>query len=52
MARPAATGPAERRFQSDDATARWRFVRLHYGARGRTGNYSASELEQWGQPIA
>jgi uncharacterized protein YecE (DUF72 family) len=28
-------------------TAEWTFVRLHYGHRGRRGNYSASELEEW-----
>lgn len=37
----------KRPFQSHDATATWRFVRFHYGARGRDGNYSATELRQW-----
>jgi uncharacterized protein YecE (DUF72 family) len=36
-----------RPFQSHEATADWRFVRFHYGARGRSGNYSRSELERW-----
>ena len=42
----------ERGFQLHDATADWRFVRFHYGARGRGGNYSASEIETWGRRIA
>jgi uncharacterized protein YecE (DUF72 family) len=41
-----------RPFQSHEATADWRFVRFHYGARGRAGNYSASELETWARRIA
>ena len=28
-------------------TAEWSFVRLHYGRRGRRGNYSDSELQEW-----
>jgi uncharacterized protein YecE (DUF72 family) len=42
----------ERPFQSHRATASWRFVRLHYGARGRRGNYSDSEIETWARRIA
>jgi uncharacterized protein YecE (DUF72 family) len=42
----------ERPFQSYEATASWRFVRFHYGSRGRGGNYSATELEQWAHTIA
>jgi uncharacterized protein YecE (DUF72 family) len=42
----------KRPFQSDEATADWRFVRFHYGARGRAGNYSATELSAWAQRIA
>ena len=42
----------KRPFQSHDATASWRYVRFHYGARGRGGNYSATELEEWGRRIA
>jgi uncharacterized protein YecE (DUF72 family) len=42
----------KRPFQSLEATAPWRFVRFHYGARGRKGNYSATEIEQWARRIA
>jgi uncharacterized protein YecE (DUF72 family) len=42
----------ERPFQSHEATASWRFVRFHYGARGRDGNYSATEIEEWARRIA
>jgi uncharacterized protein YecE (DUF72 family) len=41
-----------RSFQSHDATASWRFIRLHHGSRGRDGNYSASELADWARRIA
>jgi uncharacterized protein YecE (DUF72 family) len=40
-----------RPFQSQEATASWRFVRFHYGSRGRGGNYSATELELWARRI-
>jgi uncharacterized protein YecE (DUF72 family) len=42
----------ERPFQSHEATTSWRFVRFHYGARGRDGNYSATEIEEWARRIA
>jgi uncharacterized protein YecE (DUF72 family) len=41
-----------RPFQTYEATADWRFIRFHYGARGRAGNYSASEIMQWARRIA
>jgi uncharacterized protein YecE (DUF72 family) len=42
----------KRPFQSHEATASWRFIRFHYGARGRDGNYSATELDEWARRIA
>jgi uncharacterized protein YecE (DUF72 family) len=41
-----------RPFQSFELTADWTFVRFHYGARGRGGNYSNSELQTWKRRIA
>jgi uncharacterized protein YecE (DUF72 family) len=41
----------ERSFQTHELTADWTFVRFHYGHRGRRGNYSESELEDWAQRI-
>jgi uncharacterized protein YecE (DUF72 family) len=37
----------ERPFQTEELTAGWTFVRFHYGARGRRGNYSETELRDW-----
>src|SRR5437588_14657 len=42
----------KRPFQSLEATASWRFVRFHYGARGRAGNYSVTEIGEWAQRVA
>jgi uncharacterized protein YecE (DUF72 family) len=42
----------ERPFQSYEMTADWTFVRFHYGHRGRRGNYSETELEEWAERIA
>ena len=42
----------ERPFQSHEMTADWTFVRMHWGRRGRRGNYSRSELETWKRRIA
>jgi uncharacterized protein YecE (DUF72 family) len=41
-----------RPFQVCDATVSWRFIRFHYGSRGRAGNYSAGEIEEWAQRLA
>jgi uncharacterized protein YecE (DUF72 family) len=41
----------ERPFQTRDATTDWRFVRFHYGARGRNGNYSEREIDTWARRI-
>ena len=42
----------ERPFQTYELTAEWTFVRFHYGGRGRNGNYSERELEQWQKRIS
>jgi len=39
--------PETKEFQAHVFTADWTFVRFHYGSRGRRGNYSESELEEW-----
>ena len=36
-----------RPFQAHELTADWTFIRFHYGRRGRDGNYSDRELEEW-----
>jgi uncharacterized protein YecE (DUF72 family) len=36
-------------FQTYEMTADWTLVRFHHGHRGRRGNYSHSELEEWAQ---
>jgi uncharacterized protein YecE (DUF72 family) len=41
----------ERPFQSYEMTANWTLVRFHYGHRGRNGNYSQRELEEWAKRI-
>ena len=41
----------ERPFQTHELTADWTFVRFHYGSRGRSGNYSERELEDWARRI-
>jgi uncharacterized protein YecE (DUF72 family) len=38
-------------FQTHDITSDFTFVRFHHGHRGRRGNYSDSELEEWAQRI-
>jgi uncharacterized protein YecE (DUF72 family) len=41
----------ERPFQAHELTADWTFVRFHHGSRGRRGNYSERELEDWAKRI-
>jgi uncharacterized protein YecE (DUF72 family) len=41
----------ERPFQAYELTADWTFIRFHHGSRGRGGNYSERELEQWAERI-
>jgi len=43
--------PAVKSFQTHVFTADWTFVRFHYGSRGRRGNYSESELEEWARRL-
>jgi uncharacterized protein YecE (DUF72 family) len=40
-----------RPYQTHELTADWTFVRFHYGSRGRNGNYSERELEEWARRI-
>jgi uncharacterized protein YecE (DUF72 family) len=42
----------ERPFQSHELTAKWTYIRFHRGNRGRRGNYSTRELEEWKRRIA
>ena len=37
----------KRPFVEHELTSHWTFVRLHYGSRGRRGNYSDRELDEW-----
>lgn len=39
--------PEVKEFQTHELTTDWTFVRFHHGSRGRRGNYSESELEEW-----
>jgi uncharacterized protein YecE (DUF72 family) len=41
----------DRPFQLHEATTDWMFVRFHHGTRGRNGNYSNSELEEWAERL-
>jgi uncharacterized protein YecE (DUF72 family) len=41
-----------RPFQAHELTAGWTFIRFHHGRRGRNGNYSQTELEEWRTRIA
>jgi uncharacterized protein YecE (DUF72 family) len=40
-----------RPFQTHELTTDWTFIRFHYGSRGRNGNYSETELEEWAERI-
>jgi uncharacterized protein YecE (DUF72 family) len=42
----------KRPFQTHELTADWTFIRFHRGRRGRNGNYSRTELEEWKRRIA
>jgi uncharacterized protein YecE (DUF72 family) len=39
-------------FRTFELTTDWTFVRFHRGTRGRGGNYSDRELEEWAERIA
>jgi len=39
--------PEIKGFQTYEFTPDWTYVRFHYGSRGRRGNYSERELEEW-----
>jgi uncharacterized protein YecE (DUF72 family) len=41
----------KRSFQAHELTTDWTFVRFHYGRRGRNGNYSERELDEWAERI-
>jgi uncharacterized protein YecE (DUF72 family) len=43
--------PEIKSFQTFELTTDWTFVRFHYGSRGRRGNYSKSELEEWARRL-
>jgi uncharacterized protein YecE (DUF72 family) len=43
--------PEVKEFQAHVFTTDWTLVRFHYGSRGRRGNYSASELEEWARRL-
>jgi len=38
-------------FQTHEMTADWTYVRFHHGHRGRRGNYSETELEEWAKRL-
>jgi uncharacterized protein YecE (DUF72 family) len=41
----------ERPFVPLELTADWTFLRFHFGHRGRRGNYSATELDEWAERV-
>lgn len=40
------------RFQARELTTDWTLVRMHHGHRGRRGNYSRTEIDEWARRIA
>jgi uncharacterized protein YecE (DUF72 family) len=43
---------ARRPLPDPPLTTDWAFIRFHYGARGRRGNYSETELREWAARIS
>ena len=43
--------PQVNAFQAHELTAGWTYVRFHGGTRGRRGNYSDSELQEWAERL-
>jgi uncharacterized protein YecE (DUF72 family) len=41
----------QRPFQSHEFTADWTFIRFHHGHRGRNGNYSDREIDEWAERV-
>ena len=41
----------ERPWQPQELTADWTFLRFHFGERGRRGNYSETELDEWAERV-
>ena len=39
-------------FQARELTTDWTLVRMHHGHRGRRGNYSRTEIDEWARRIA
>jgi uncharacterized protein YecE (DUF72 family) len=35
----------------EELTTDWTYLRFHYGARGRRGNYSETELQEWADRV-
>jgi uncharacterized protein YecE (DUF72 family) len=43
--------PEVKEIQSLELTTDWTYIRFHYGSRGRRGNYSKRELEEWARRL-
>jgi len=43
--------PEIKAFQTYELTADFTFVRFHHGSRGRRGNYSEAELDEWAERL-